>query len=295
MENRQDFEEQEQAQLWSLLSDSQKWLLCLMVLYPSSHWSGLHPYVKKGEDQLRQLQEDWEGLLAYGVCTQRSEDSPMCAIAPLWPSLCDEGFRLWLVSEIARVQFRKKKDLWLPGARDLVGEQLSQLSPKQRDLLQQALMRQIDKVSLSGLEYLHLSFYRNIWKALLIQWEMHEEMVDLCEVFLTRLPGEMDKEELWECAYHATNISSPRYREIAMKRYKDYLEYGESHAAYHNLSLLHKREHRYQEALKMIGHALRLEPLDVDSLNLKSPIENAIRDVEHRRIQKEFELQQQQE
>src|SRR6266496_3334415 len=44
---------QERTHLWSLLSDSQKCLLCLLELYPVAHWSALLPYVKNDEHQLR--------------------------------------------------------------------------------------------------------------------------------------------------------------------------------------------------------------------------------------------------
>src|SRR5260370_20334417 len=126
---------QEHAHLWSLLSDSQKRLLCLLELYPVAHWSGLLPHVKNDEHQLRQVQEDWEWLLAHGVCQQAEAGTPVRAVPLFQPCVLEEGFRCWLSAEIARVQARKKKDLWLPVAADLGDEQLTELSSIQRDLV----------------------------------------------------------------------------------------------------------------------------------------------------------------
>ncbi len=293
--SRQEQERQERARLWSQLSDSQKWLLCLMELYPSAHWSALLPHIKKDERQLRQLQEDWERLLAHGACVQSEAEIPVKAVSSLLPFVWEEGFRYWLASEIPRVQARKKKNLWLPEAADLGDEQLVQLSPMQRDLMHQALMRQIASVSLSGLEHLYLLFYRRIWKRLLIQWETYAELVDLCHVFLTRL-SVMTRQELWECAYYAPDLSSSsQYPTIAERLYRKYLEQGEGHAAYHNLSVIYVRRRQYQDALQMIEQALRLAPSDAGSLDLKANIEQAITKGEEQRRQREIEQQQQQE
>ncbi|SRR6266487_1195448 len=169
-----------------------------------------------------QLQEDWEWLLAHGMCLQVEADTSMRAVPVLQPCVLEEGFQCWLSSEIARVQVRKKKNLWLPGATDLGDEQLAHLDSMQRDLMQQALMRQIERVDLSGLEQFHLRLYRRIWKQLLIEWKMYTALIDLCEQFLTRL-SVMTRQELWECAYYATDLSSWSYQNIAEKRYKEYL------------------------------------------------------------------------
>ncbi len=285
---------QERARLWSLLSDSQKRLLCLMDLYPSGHWSALLPQVKNNEHQLRQLQKDWEWLLAYGICLQAEADASVRAVPVLQPCVLEEGFQCWLSAEIARVQARKKKNLWLPEAADLGDEQLTHLSSMQCDLVQQALMRQIERVGLSGLEQLHLRFYRRIWKQLLIKWKMHAALVDLCEQFLTRL-SVMTRQELWECAYYATDLSSWPYQNIAEKRYKEYLAQEEAYAAYHNLSVLYFRRKQYQDALHMIEQALGLAPSDAMSLDLKAKIEQALTKEEEQRRQRELQQQQEKE
>ena len=152
----------------------------------------------------------------------------------------------------SRVQIRKKKNLWLPAADELGGEQLISLDAPQRDLLQQAFMRQIDQVSSSGLEKVYLHFYRHIWKRLLIEWNLHGKLVDCCDTFLTRLPSIMTRQEMWECAYYATDLSDYTYQNCAEKWYKAYLEQGEDRAAYHNLALIYRRRKQYQEALQMI-------------------------------------------
>ena len=285
---------QEQDRLWSQLSTSQKWLLCLIMLYPSPHWSGLLPYIKHDEHQVRQLQEDWEKLLTVGICIQEEESLPYRVIPLLLPRVQVEGFRHWLVSEVARVQARKKKNLWLPEAADITDAQLPQLSPPQRDLLRQALMRKIDQVSLSGLEYLYLSFYRHIWKTLLIEWKMYAELVDLCEVFLSRL-STMSRREVWECAYYATHLSDSRYRNSAEKWYKSYLEQGEDAAAYHNLSIIYLERKQYQDALQVIEQALKLNPTTPGSLDQKARIEQARQKDEELRRQQEREQQRQKE
>ena len=282
---------EERKRLWSLLSDSQKRLLCIMELYPSEHWSALLPHVKNDEHQLRQLQQDWEWLLAHGICLQAEADTSVHAVPVLQPCVLEEGFQCWLSTEIARVQARKKKNLWLPGAADLGDEQLTQLSSMQSDLVQQALMRQIERVSISGLEQFQLRFYRRIWKQLLIKWKMYAKIVDLCERFLSRL-SVMTRQELWECAYYATDLSSLPYQNIAEKRYKEYLAQQEANAAYHNLSLLYFRRKQYQDAVQMIEQALRLAPSDTLSLDLKAKIEQALAKEEGQRRQRELKQQQ---
>ena len=206
-EHQQAQQKQEGSPLWSRLTDSQKWLLCLMKLYPSAHWSALLPRIKQDEHQLRQLQEDWEWLLAQGICVQSEAENPIQAVPLLEPYIHEECFQYWLAVEIARVQVRKKKNLWLPAAVELGDEQLADLSAPQRDLMQQAFMRQIAQVSLSGLEQVYLHFYRRIWKGLLIKWEMYSDLAASCEVFLTQLPSVMTRQEMWECAYYAGKLA----------------------------------------------------------------------------------------
>lgn len=281
---------QENVRLWSLLSDGQKRLLCLMELYPSTHWSALLPHMKNEE---RQLQEDWECLLAKGVYVQSNAEAPTRVVPLLQPRVRGEGFRYWLACEIAKVQYRKKKNLWLPDATDLVDERLVQLSPIQRDLMQQALMKRIIQVSLAGLEHLYLPFYRRIWKQLLIEWKMYADLVNLCEQFLTRL-STMTRYELWECAYYASHLSDYVHQNIAEKRYKAYLEQGEDSAAYHNLSIISLERNQYQDAMQMIEHALRLAPHDVESLKQKAKIEQAITREAEKHRQQEIEQQRQQ-
>jgi tetratricopeptide (TPR) repeat protein len=285
---------QERTRLWSLLSESQKRLLCLLELYPVAHWSALLPHVKNDEHQLRQVQEDWEWILAHGVCLPAEAGTSVRAVPLLQPCVLEEGFSCWLSVEIARVQARKKKDLWLPVAADLGDKQLAELSSTQRDLVQQALMRQIERVGLSGLEEFHLRFYRRIWKRLLIEWKMSAALVDLCEQFLTRL-SVMTRQELWECAYYATDLSSWSYQNIAEKRYKEYLVQEEDYAAYHNLSVIYFRRKQYQDALQMIEQALRLAQSDAGSLDLKAKIEQAITKEEEQRRQRELEQQREKE
>ena len=290
----QEEESRGQGPQWTLFSDSQKWLLCLIALHPSPHWSALLPHIKQNEQQLRQLQEDWEQLVTQRACLQTEEDSPMRVVPLLLPCLQSEGFRHWLVAEIARVQARKKKDLWLPAATDLDDEHLSQLTPVQRSLLHQALMRKIDRISDAGLTQLHLFFYRRVWKALLIEWNMHAELVDLCTVFLERLTV-MSRQELWECAYYATDLTTSPYLNLAEKLYKKYLEQEETRATYHNLALIYTRRKQYQDALQMIEHALRLAPSHEGSQKQKTSIVQAIRHEEEQRQQRELEMRKQQE
>ena len=240
-------------------------------------------------DELRQLQEDWEWLLAHEMCQQAEADTSVRAVPVLQPCVLEEGFQCWLSSEIARVQARKKKNLWLPEATDLGDEQLAHLDSMQRDLVQQALMRQIERVGLSGLEQFYLRFYRRIWKQLLIEWKMYAALVNLCERFLTRLPI-MTRQELWECAYYATDLSGS-YQNIAEKRYKEYLAQGKGYAAYHNLSIIYLKRDKYHDALQMIEQALELNPSNEGSINQKALIEQAIQKEEEK--QGQLELQQQ--
>lgn len=284
----------EQIQLWSSLSDNQKQLLYLIELYSVTYWSALLPYVKKEELQVRQLQEDWEWLLEHDVCTQPAIEEPVQVIPQIRPFVWNEGFRCWLSAEIARSQGRKKKNLWLPEEVDLRDEKLATLSETQRHVLQRTLTRHMERISLSGLEHCFLRFYRRIWKKRLIEWEMHVELVDLCECFLTRL-SVMSRQELWECAYHATDLSFGRYQGIAEKRYKEYLAQREEYVAYHNLAFLHFREKKYQDALSMIEQALRLEPSKDASVNLKTEIERAIAQEEESKRQDELQKQQKSE
>jgi len=285
---------QERAHLWSLLSESQKRLLCLMELYPSAHWLALLPHVKNDEHQLRQVQEDWEWLLAHGICSQAEAGTSVQSVPLLQPCIVDEGFRCWLSVEIARVQARKKKNLWLPVAADLRDEQLAELSSTQRDLMQQVLMRQIERVAPSGLEQFHLRFYRRIWKQLLIEWKMYAALVDLCEQFLTRL-SVMTKQELSECAYYATDLSSWSYQNIAEKRYKEYLAQEKDYAAYHNLSIIYLKENKYHDALQMIEQALQLNPSNEKSINQKARIKQAIQREEEKQAQLELQRQREKE
>ncbi|SRR6266496_658764 len=279
-EYQQAQQKQEGATLWSRLTDSQKWLLCLMKLYPSTHWSALLSRIKQDEHQLRQLQEDWEWLLAQGICVQSEAENPVQAVPPLQPYIHEGCFQYWLAVEIARVQVRKKKNLWLPAAVELGDEQLADLSAPQPDIMQHAFMRQIAQVSLSGLEQVYLRFYRRIWKGLLIKWEMYGQLTDCCQVFLANLPSVMTKHEMWECAYYASHLSDSMYQSRAEKWYKAYLEQGEDPAAYHNLSIIYKRRKSYQDALQMIEQALRLVPEDSDSLEQKNRIQKAIQQEE---------------
>lgn len=294
-EHQQAQQKQDGATLWSRLTDSQKWLLCLMKLYPSAHWSALLPRIKQDEHQLRQLQQDWEWLLAQGICVQSETENPVHAVSLLEPYIHEECFQYWLAMEIARVQVRKKKNLWLPAAVELGDEQLADLSVPQRDLMHQAFMRQITQVSLSGLEQVYLRFYRRIWKGLLIKWEMYSQLTDSCEIFLTRLPSVMTRQEMWECAYYAGKLSDYMYQNRAEKWYKAYLEQREDYAAYHNLSSIYMRRKDYQGALQMIEQALRLAPENSNSLEQKDRIQQAIKQEEERRQQQELERQKQQQ
>jgi tetratricopeptide (TPR) repeat protein len=279
---------------WSSLSGSQKRLLCLLELHPATYWSALLPRIRNEESQVRQLQEDWEWLLAQEVCTQPDAEMPVQVVPQLRPYVWSEGFNYWLAAEIAREQLRRKKDLWLPDANDLEDEQLAVLSETQRDLLQKVLIKHMDRISLSGLEHCFLRFYRDVWKELLIEWKMYSAVVDLCECFLTRL-SVLNRQELWECAYYATDLSSWQYRGVAEKRYKEYLAQGESYSAYHNLALIYFRKREYQEALQMIDQALRLEPSKDSGVSLKTNIERAIVQVEEQRRQQELQSQQERE
>jgi len=229
-EQQQAQQKQEGATLLARLTDSQKWLLCLTKLYPSTHWSALLPRIKQDEHQLRQLQEDWEWLLAQGIFVQPEAENLVHAVPLLEPYIREECFQFWLAAEIARVQIRKKKNLWLPAAVELGDEQLADLGAPQRDLLQQAFMRQIDQVSLSGLEQVYLHFYRRIWKGLLIKWEMYSDLSDSYNIFLIRLPSVMTRHEMWECAFYAARLSDYSYQTRAEKWYKAYLEQGEEHS-----------------------------------------------------------------
>ena len=240
---------------------------------------------------MRQLQEDWEWLLAQGIFVQPEAESPVQAVSPLESNIREQCFQYWLAAEIARVQIRKKKNLWLPAAAELSDEQLAELDTPQRELVQQAFMRQIDQVSLSGLEQVYLHFYRRIWKSLLIKWEMYSDLTDSSDIFLTRLPSVMTRHEMWECAYYATDLSDYRYQTRAEKWYKAYLEQGEDRAAYHNLSIIYQHRKEYQVALQMIDHALRLGPENAKSLEQKANIQEAIRQEEERRQQQERERQ----
>lgn len=294
-EHQKAQQKQEGATLWSRLSDSQKWLLCLLKLYPSTHWSALLPQVKLNEQQLRQLQEDWEWLLAQGIGVQTEAENPVQVISPLEPYTHEECFQYWLATEIAKVQIRKKKNLWLPAAVELGDEQLADLAPPQRDLLQQAFMRQIEQVSLSGLEQVYLHFYRRIWKGLLIKWEMYSDLSDSSDIFLTRLPPIMTRHEMWECAFYSARLSDYIYQNRAEKWYKAYLEQGEDYAAYHNLSSIYLRRKEYQDALQMIEQALHLAPENSNSLEQKARIQQALQQEEERRQQQELERQKQQQ
>ncbi len=294
-EHQQAQQKREGAPLWSRLTDSQKWLLCLMKLYPSAHWSALLPRIKQDERQLRQLQEDWEWLLAQGICVQSDAENPVQVVPLLEPYIHQECFQYWLAVEIARVQVRKKKNLWLPAAVELGDEQLADLSAPQRDLVHQAFLRQIAQVSLSGLEQVYLRFYRRIWKGLLINWEMYSDLADSYEIFLTRLPSVMTRQEMWECAYYAARLSDYMYQTRAEKWYKAYLEQGEGHAAYHNLSSIYLRRKDYQDALQMIEQALRLAPQNSNSLEQKARIQEALQQEEERKQQQEHERQKQQQ
>src|SRR5262249_44737060 len=73
------------AALWLRLTDSQKWLLCLLELYPSSHWSALLPRIKQDERQLRQLQEDWECLFTQYIFVQSEAEDPVRSVPLLEP------------------------------------------------------------------------------------------------------------------------------------------------------------------------------------------------------------------
>ena len=284
-------QKQEGATLWLRLRDSQKWLLCLLTLYPSAHWSALLSLIKQDEQQARQLQEDWDWLLTQGICVQPEAEHPVQAIPTLELYIHEEGFQYWLAAEIARVQARKKKNLWLPTAVELEDKQLADLSTTQRGLIQQAFMRQITQVSLVGLEQMYLRFYRRIWKELLIKWEMHCELTDSCEVFLTRLPSVMTRHEMWECAYYAMKCYNHVYQSRAEKWYKEYLEQKEDYAAYHNLSIIYWRRKEYQEALQTIEQALRLSPENLNSLEQKARIQQALQEKDERRQQQELEQQ----
>jgi len=228
------------------------------------------------------------------VCLQAEAGTAMRAVPLLQPCVLEEGFLCWLSVEITRVQARKKKDLWLPVAADLGDEQLAGLSSIQRNLVQQALMRQIERVVPSGLEQFHLRFYRCTWKQLLIEWKMYSEMVDLCERFLSRL-SVMTRQELWECAYYATDLTSWSYQNIAENRYREYLAQEEDYAAYHNLSVIYFRRKQYLDASQMIEQALRLAPSNVESLNLKTKIKRAIEKEEEQQRQRELQLQREKE
>lgn len=294
-EYQQVQQKQAGATLWSRLSDNQKWLLCLIKLYPSAHWSALLSRIKQDERQLRQLQEDWEWLLAQGICIQAEAENPVQVSPLLEPYIPEECFQFWLATEIARVQIRKKKNLWLPTAEELADEQLADLGTSQRDLMQQAFMRQIDQVSLSGLEQVYLRFYRRIWKGLLLTWEMYGELTDSCAIFLTRLPTAMTRQDMWECAYNASRFTDYSNQSRAEQWYKAYLEQGEDFAAYHNLSNIYMRRNDYQEALQMIDQALRLAPNNSNSLEQKERIQQAIQQEEERKQQQELEQQKQQQ
>src|SRR5205807_10193014 len=150
------------------------------------------------------------------------------------------------------------------------------LNGPQRGLMQQAFMRQIAQVSLSGLEQVYLRFYCRIWKGLLIKWEMYSDLADSCEIFLTRLPSVMTRQEMWECAYYAMDLSDYMYQTRAEKWYKAYLEQGEDPTTYHNLSIIYMRKKDYHDALQMIEQALRLAPENSNSLEQKDRIQQAI-------------------
>ncbi len=206
---------------------------------------------------MRQLQEDWEWLRTHGVYVQSEAEHSVCGVPLVEPYIREEGFLFWLATEIARVQARKRKNLWLPEAVELGDEQLANLSAPQRDLVQQAYMRQIGQVSPSGLEHLYLHFYRRIWKRLLIQWNMYAQLAESCEIFLTRL-SVMTRQEMGECAYYAALHSDPLSQNRAVKWYKAYLEQREDPAVYHNLSLIYLTRKQYQDALQVIrvsGHS----------------------------------------
>ncbi len=295
-EHQQTQQKQAGAALWSRLTDNQKWLLCLMKLYPSDHWLALLPRIKQDERQLRQLEEDWKWLLAQGICVESESENSVQAVPLLEPYVYQECFQYWLAVEIARVQVRKKKNLWLPAAFELGDAQLANLTVPQRDLTQQAIMRQITQGSLSGLEQVYLCFYRRIWRGLLIKWEMYGQLSDICDVFLTRLPSVMTRQDMWECAFYAgKSYDDYSYQVRAEKWYKAYLEQGENHAAYHNLSGIYLRKKNYQDALQMIEQALRLAPQDSISLEQKERIQLAIQQEEEWRQQQERERQQHQQ
>ena len=265
-----------------------------MELYPATYWSALLPHIRNEESQVRQLQEDWEWLLAQEVCTQLDAEMPVQVVPQLRPYVWSEGFNYWLAAEIAREQMRRKKNLWLPDAADLGDDQLAELSETQRDLLQKVLKKHMYRISLSGLEHCFLRFYRRIWKKLLIEWKMYAALVDLCEYFLNHL-SVMNRQELWECAYYATDLSSWQYRDVAEKRYKEYLAQGENYSAYHNLAVIYLKKREYQEALQMIDQALRLEPSKDIGVSLKTNIERAIAQEAESQRQHELQLQQKKE
>ncbi len=271
------------TEYWVQLSDSQKWLLCLLMLYPSKHWSALLSHIKQ-EEKIRQLQTDWEWLLAHEICRQEEAEQVVSAIPEIVPHIQQEGFQYWLAAEIVRVQARKKKDLWLPEANELGDEQLRQLTSQQRSLLHQAFMRQIKQVSPSGLEHLYLGFYRRIWKNLLIEWKMYAELVDCCEIFLSRL-SIMTEQERWECAYYASDLTPPHYLQLAEKLYLEIIDHEDHWGAFYNLTVLYYRRKAYEDALVTIEEAIRLDPTSETSLSLKEKIEQAIREETERKRQ----------
>jgi len=105
-----------------------------------------------------------------------------------------------------------------------------------------------------------IPFYHSFWQPILVAGDMHQEIVDVIALLLKALPGTATDPELWNYAYHLSELG--RIGE-AERAYRSYLERYPDHAdTLHNLSLLLEEQGNVQEALALSDKAAALSPDD---------------------------------
>lgn len=273
---------------WNQLTDSQKKLLYAIYEQGVSDWQ--HISLQPPWEEPTSLKEHWEAFLRIGVIQQTAEHR--ITIDTDWlPLITQEGLLLLICDDIIKATHSRKKNPWHPTLEDFSSEARIPLNKTQCLAFHKAAYSRLQATEKEDLlATIFLPFYRSIWKALLLQKDLFEQVVEVTAILTESLP-EYTHSERWDYAYYAQRAGLLNQAEWGYKRYLDLG--GTDCAVYHNLSVIYTNSGRHQEALSAIEHALTINPNDEDTRKLKERIEKRLADqVEEEQRQKELEERQ---
>ncbi|BCL78846.1 tetratricopeptide repeat protein [Ktedonobacteria bacterium brp13] len=184
---------------WNQLIDTQKKLLYFIYEQDASDWQ--HLSLPSPWDEPTPLKEHWETFLHLGAIQETAEHG--ITIDTNWlPLVTQEGLLLLLCDDILKATHPRKKNPWCPTLEDFSPEARASLNKTQCLAFHKAVYSRLQTTERKDLlATVFLPFYRSIWRPLLLQKDLFEQVVETTAILTESLP-EYTHSERWDYAYY---------------------------------------------------------------------------------------------